>query len=132
MAIQRPVQKVAVKVTTKPAVKPIARPIAQMAKKVAEPETIGGFRKLGKLELPARRHFGRTGGMTEIFNGLEIGEAIEIVVDADRKQMSKMNSIYNAARRVGVGITIRVAESADENGLGGVLHMWYNGPKEAA
>lgn len=109
---------------------------ARVAAPVA-PKVSNGFQILKGIDIPAKRAFGKRGIFNDLFlndpsnGGMEIGDCLEIQVDADKTNISKMNSLYNAARRNGADVTIRVHDGGVDGKTGGVLRMWYNGQKAA-
>ena len=113
--------------------------VATPARVVATaPKVSNGFQILKGIEIPAKRAFGKRGVFNDLFQndaangGLDIGDCLEIQVDADKTNISKMNSLYNAARRNGADVTIRVHDGGTDGKHGGVLRMWYNGQKPTA
>lgn len=130
--IRKAVAAVPAKVASKPVVVAPTRGAvpAKVAKPATQADTLSGFTRLGKIEIPTKRAFGKRGVFRDLFNSMEQGEAIAITVDSDKKLTSKMNSIYNAARKAGdhgASVTMRIAEPGDKDGLGGVIHLWFNG-----
>ena len=114
-----------------------ARVATRVAAPVA-PKVSNGFQILKGIEIPAKRAFGKRGVFNDLFQndaangGLDIGDCLEIQVDEGKTNISKMNSLYNAARRNGADVTIRVHDGGVDNKTGGVLRMWYNGAKAVA
>lgn len=106
-----------------------AKAATKVAPKAVAPKTIGGFTVLKGIDIPAKRAFGKRGVYNDMFAQLEVGDCLEIQVEEDKTNISKMNGLYNAARRNGASIVIRVHDAGTE-GHGGVLRMWYNGQKE--
>lgn len=109
-------------VATKPAVKAVA------AKKVtAATVVVNGFTILKGIEVPQRSH-ARSSELNTLFASMEQGDCVEISVGEDQKNISKMNSLYNAAKRNGADVTIRLHD-AGKDSMGGVLRLWYNGQR---
>ena len=139
MAIQK---RTAVPAVIARAVAPVrAVAAARVATRVATPvapKVSNGFQILKGIEIPAKRAFGKRGVFNDLFQndaangGLDVGDCLEIQVDADKTNISKMNSLYNAARRNGADVTIRVHDGGTDGKHGGVLRMWYNGQKATA
>ena len=127
-AVPTPVRQVAPARAVAP-----ARVVAQVPKA----SSTNGFSILKGIEIPAKRAFGKRGVFNDLFQndpangGLEIGDCLEIVVDEGKTNISKMNSLYNAARRNEADVTIRVHDGGADGKTGGVLRMWYNGQKAA-
>ncbi len=120
------IRKATVKAPVKTAT--VAKPVVK-----ATP-SVNGFTVLKNIEIPAKKAFGKRGMFNDLFTTLEVGDCVEIAVDADKKIGSKMNSIYNAARKAGehgASVVMRVHKPGDENGLGGVIRLWFNGFYEA-
>lgn len=110
----------------------VSAPVRQVAKASTAAKTVAGFTVLKGVEIPPKKSFGgKRGVYNELFEGLEAGECVEIQIEEDKTNVSKMNGLYNAARRNGADITIRIHDNGHE-GRGGVLRMWYNGQKEVA
>ena len=134
MAIQkRAVTPVAVRpVTVAPA--RVATP-ARVVAQVPKASSTNGFQILKGIEIPAKRAFGKRGVFNDLFQqapengGLDVGDCLEIQVDEGKTNISKMNSLYNAARRNSADVTIRVHDGGTDGKTGGVLRMWYNGQK---
>ena len=101
------------------------------------PKASNGFHILKGIEIPAKRAFGKRGVFNDLFlndpsnGGLDVGDCLEIQVDEGKTNISKMNSLYNAARRNSADVTIRVHDGGTDGKTGGVLRMWYNGQKAA-
>ena len=124
------VQKVAPKVAA-----PV-KVVQKVAPKVAAP-TRNGFQIMTGVDIPTKRAFGgKRGVYNELFSQFESefdGEnalCVEIEVEAEKTAISKMNGLYNAARRNGAAVTIRVHAQGEDGKHGGVLRMWYQGQKE--
>ena len=132
------IQKRTVTVATPVAVRTVAPArVATLARAVVAhvPKASNGFQILKGIEIPAKRAFGKRGVFNDLFQndpangGLEIGDCLEIIVDEGKTNISKMNSLYNAARRNEADVTIRVHDGGSDGKTGGVLRMWYNGQK---
>ena len=106
---------------------------AKAVVKVATTDVVSlhGFTRIGKIAVPPKKAFGKRGIFQELFSSMEVDECIAIPVDADKKLTSKMNSIYNSARKVndgkGAKVTMRIHEPGDANGLGGTIYLWFGG-----
>ena len=128
------------------AVRPVAPVRAVSPARVATPARVAapapkvsnGFQILKGIEIPAKRAFGKRGVFNDLFQndpsngGLDVGDCLEIQVDEGKTNISKMTSLYNAARRNGADVTIRVHDGGTDGKTGGVLRMWYNGQKAVA
>jgi hypothetical protein len=110
--------------------KTVSRAVAKVAPKA--PAVVAGFSILKGIEIPAKRAFGKRGVFNDLFAQLEAGDCVEIPVEADKKIVSKMNAIYNAARRNNSSVTMRIHSAGDADGRGGVLRLWYNGQFQEA
>ena len=142
MAIQK--RTVATPVATPVAVRTVAPARAVAPARVATPARVvvahvpkasNDFQILKGIEIPAKRAFGKRGVFNDLFQqapengGLDVGDCLEIQVDEGKTNISKMNSLYNAARRNSADVTIRVHDGGADGKTGGVLRMWYNGQK---
>lgn len=118
------------KVQTQPA--RMTQPVRQATKPVPGVREIAGFKILKGIEIPPKKAFGgKKGVFNELFGQMEAGDYIEVPVDEGKKNTSKMNSLYNAARRNGVEITIRIQDNGND-GTGGLLGVWFMGEKAQA
>jgi hypothetical protein len=124
--IRKPVA-VAPKAAT-PVQKAVIRTVAKIVPKA--PAAVGGFTVLKNVEIPPKRAFGKRGVFNDLFATLEVGDCVEIPVEEDKKIVSKMNAVYNAARRNNSSIVMRIHQAGDKEGRGGVLRLWYNGQFE--
>lgn len=114
-------------ITRKPVV--AAKPAVKLAvKKVVAPVAVNGFTILKGIEVPPRSH-ARSSELNTLFASMEAGDCVEISVREDQKNVSKMNSLYNAAKRNGADVTIRLHD-AGKDSMGGVLRIWYNGQRD--
>lgn len=109
---------------------PAARAVA--AKPTPGVREVAGFKIVKGVEIPPKKAFGgKKGVFNELFSQMENGDYIEVPVDEGKKNTSKMNSLYNAARRNGVEITIRIQDNGAD-GTGGTLGVWFIGVKGQA
>lgn len=129
MAVMKQVAKPAAKPATQSNVRPIQK---MVAKPTNATKSVGGFTVLKGVEIPPKKSFGgKRGVYNDLFQQLELGDCVEVQVEEDKTNVSKMNGLYNAARRNGADITIRIHDAGNDN-HGGVLRLWYNGQKEQA
>ena len=110
-------------------VRTVAKVAAKVAPKTVAPKAVGGFKILENIEIPAKRAFGKRGVYNDLFAQLEVGQCVEIEVEPDKTTVSKMNGLYNAARRNGADVTMRIHEAGEDGKHGGIVRMWYNGQK---
>lgn len=112
------------------AAKPAATKTVARNTRPAGSVVVNGFTILNGVEIPPRTQ-ARSSEINDLLNSMEPGQAVDIPVGEDQKNISKQNSLYNAAKRNSASVVIRVQEPG-KDGKGGVLRMWYTGQREAA